>query len=319
MGTEIYWHGILDYSGRENRRIREVRQIREKLDGMREVAGARYEAEVGVLKDYDNIWDAQLDVWHQRVDRTSQKALFEAAQRTHTPLDYVYLTADTTAEELGKYKVLIYPHMTIVTEAQAEILKAYVAEGGVLVIGCRSGYKNVNGQCVTDYLPGLLRELTGADIPEYSFIAPDAGKVTVDWDGTRMEAETFADLLEPLEGAHLEAKYTSDYYAGAGTLVSNTYGKGTAYYYGSAFNEASATVFLEKLGVISPYSELVEVPECCEIAVRTKGDARFLFILNYDKAQAEILLRQEGLDLYTQNKVSGRKTLDGYGTMVIRF
>ena len=29
MGTEIYWHGILDYSGRENRRIREVRRSTE--------------------------------------------------------------------------------------------------------------------------------------------------------------------------------------------------------------------------------------------------------------------------------------------------
>ena len=36
MGTEIYWHGILDYSGRENRRIAEVRQIHEKLQGMKE-------------------------------------------------------------------------------------------------------------------------------------------------------------------------------------------------------------------------------------------------------------------------------------------
>lgn len=63
MGTEIYWHGILDYSSRENRRIREVHDVYEKLQGMQELAGARYEAKVGVLKDYDNIWDAQLDVW----------------------------------------------------------------------------------------------------------------------------------------------------------------------------------------------------------------------------------------------------------------
>ena len=80
MGTEIYWHGILDYSSRENRRIREVHDVYEKLQGMQELAGARYEAKVGVLKDYDNIWDAQLDVWHQRVDEASQKALFEAAR-----------------------------------------------------------------------------------------------------------------------------------------------------------------------------------------------------------------------------------------------
>ncbi len=57
--------------------------------------------------------------------------------------------------------------MTIVTECQAELLKQYVTAVGTLVIGCRSGYKNSTGQCVTDTLPGLLSELTGTDIPEY--------------------------------------------------------------------------------------------------------------------------------------------------------
>lgn len=98
--------------------------------------------------------------------------------------------------------------MTIVTERQAELLKQYVAAGGTLVIGCRSGYKNSTGQCVMDTLPGLLSELTGTDIPEYSFIAPDAGTVTVDWDGTTIEASVFADLLEPLGDAKLEGTYT---------------------------------------------------------------------------------------------------------------
>lgn len=31
------------------------------FQGMKGLAGARYEAKVGVLKDYDNIWDARLD------------------------------------------------------------------------------------------------------------------------------------------------------------------------------------------------------------------------------------------------------------------
>ena len=318
MGTEIYWHGILDYSSRENRRIREVHDVYEKLQGMQELAGARYEAKVGVLKDYDNIWDAQLDVWHRRVDEASQKALFEAAQRTHTPLDFVYLTETTTAEDLAGYSLLFYPHMTIVTERQAELLKQYVAAGGTLVIGCRSGYKNSTGQCVMDTLPGLLSELTGTDIPEYSFIAPDAGTVTVDWDGTTIEASVFADLLEPLGDAKLEGTYTADYYSGSGALVCNSYGKGKAYYYGSAWNEMSAEIFLQKLGAANPYRDIVTVPEECEIAVRSKNGVRYLFVLNYEKHPVEITLHRKGTDLYTGNEIEGSQTLDGYGTMVIR-
>lgn len=320
MGTEMYWHGILDYSGRENRRIREVRDVHKKLQGMKNLAGAIYEAKVGILKDYDNVWDAQLDTWHARVDRASEKALYTAAQRSNTPIDFVYLREKTTTEELKKYQVLFYPHAAIMTPERAEILKAYVEAGGTLVIGCRSGYKDLTGKCVMDKLPGLLSELTGTDIPEYSFIAPDAGKVTVDWDGTELEASVFTDLLEA-QGEHavVEGTYTSDYYAGSGALVSNTYGAGKAYYYGSAFNEASAKIFLEKLGVASPYADLVTVPQSCEIAVRAKGERKYLFVLNYDKNPVEIQLHKEGLDLYTQEKKSGAVNLDGYGTLVMEF
>ena len=320
MGTEIYWHGILDYSSRENRRLREVRDVHQKLQGMKNLAGAVYEAKVGIVKDYDNVWDAQLDVWHGRVDGASQKTLFAAAKRTNTPVDFVYLRENTTLEDLKKYEVLFYPHATIMTQERADLLKEYVAAGGKLVVACRSAYKDITGKCVMDKLPGLLAELTGADVPEYSFIAPDAGKVTVDWDGTVFEASVFADLVDAQgENAKLEGTYTADYYAGSGALVSNTYGEGKAYYYGSAFNEESAKIFLEKLGVMNPYADLVSVPESCEIAVRAKGDKKYLFVLNYDKNAAEVTFNKEGLDLYTQQAVSGTVKLDGYGTMVVEF
>lgn len=320
MGTEMYWHGILDYSGRENRRIREIRQVHNLMEAIRETAGAVYEAKVGVLKDYDNIWDAEIDHWHQRVDSVSQKSLFAAAQRSHTPMDYVYLTDTLRAEDLKKYKVLFYPHATIINEKRAKLLADYVAEGGILVVGCRSGYKDMTGKCVMDRLPGLLALLTGTDIPEYSLIAPDAGKVMVDWEGTVFEAAVFTDLLEPIgESAEQKAIYTSDYYAGTCALVCNSYGKGQAWYYGSAFDEKAADVFLHKLGVASPYQDFVEVPEECEIAVRKKGEQRYLFVLNYSKEPVQITLHKAGLDLYTKEAVVGKRKLEGYGTMVVKF
>ncbi len=318
MGTEIYWHGILDYSGRENRRIAEVRQIHEKMQGMRELAGSVYEAKVGIIRDYDNIWDAQIDVWHGRVEKASQQALFHALQVSHTPFDYVYLNDGSAAEDWERYRVLFYPHATIMTKAGEAVLRAYVEAGGTLVIGCRSGYKGESGRCVMDHLPGLLSDLSSTDIPEYSFIAPDAGKVAIQWDDTELTANVFADLLQPIGDGRLEAVYRSDYYAGSGALISNMIGKGKVYYYGTAFNEESARVFLEKLQVISPYRDVVHVPESCEVAVRRKGEDRYLFLLNYDKNPAKIELCRKGIDLYTGEEISGQRELEGYGTLVVK-
>ncbi|MBO5536234.1 MAG: beta-galactosidase [Clostridia bacterium] len=317
IGTEIYWHGILDYSGRENRRIAELRQIHAALEKMQELAGSRYEAKVGLVKDYDNVFDARVDKWHERIDWASETAIFNACQRTHTPLDYVYLD-HTTPEEMAGYSVLFYPHPALMNAERAELLRRYVQQGGTLVLGCRSAYKDMNGRCVMDNLPGLLSDLTQADVTEYSFIAPDAGKVLIDWNGTELEASIFTDLVDAVGSGRVEGNYASDYYAGSGALVSNQVGDGTVYYYGTAFSEQAANVFLEKFGVAEPCLEELIVPESCELAVRTNGWDRYLFILNYLNKPATVQLRRTMVNLSTGEEICGRVEIPGYGTLVLK-
>ena len=317
IGTEIYWHGILDYSGRENRRIAELRQIHAALAKMQELAGSRYEAKVGLVKDYDNVFDARVDKWHERIDWASETAIFSACQRTHTPLDYVYLD-HTTPEEMAGYSVLFYPHPALMNAERAELLRRYVEQGGTLVLGCRSAYKDMNGRCVMDNLPGLLSDLTQADVTEYSFIAPDAGRVVIDWNGTELEASIFTDLVDAVGSGRLEGTYASDYYAGSGALVSNRVGDGTVYYYGTAFSEQAARVFLEKLGVAEPCKEAILVPESCELAIRTNGWNRYLFVLNYLNKPAAVQLHRTMVNLSTGEEISGRVEIPGYGTLVLK-
>ena len=319
MGTEIYWHGILDYSGRENRRLREVREIHRKFQAISEAAGSRYEARTAVLKDYDNIWDAQLDIWHGDVDRLSQQSLFLAAQKSHTPMDYVYLREDTTAEDLKKYQVIFYPHPVIVNQQRAAILEEYVKDGGCLVLGCRSGYKDMTGKCVMDRLPGLFAKMSGTDIPEYTRVNPDDEPVYIDWDGIRLEAAVFNDQLEPLTAdAQVLGRYENCYYAGSPGLICNVLGAGKVYYFGAAFTEETARVFLEKLGAASPYADVLELPRECELAVREKDGRKYYFVLNYKKTPVKIQVKEALVDLYTGETVSGQVELEAFGTKVYR-
>ena len=41
MGTEIYWHGILDYDNRDNRKLAEVKKIHQRVEKMKEITGAQ--------------------------------------------------------------------------------------------------------------------------------------------------------------------------------------------------------------------------------------------------------------------------------------
>lgn len=349
FGTEIYWHGILDYSGRENRRLREVRQIYEKTGKMQELAGSKYEARVGVLRDYDNVWDAQLDRWHGRVESASQNGLFTAMQLAHVPFDYVYMEGVSGCDDLKQYDLLFYPHASILTRERMAILEEYVAAGGKLVMGCRTGYKDMNGQCVMECLPGLAARLTGTDIAEYTFVPPDEGRIMADWGGTKMEAAVFNDLLALLQDqaghgeadakdpggfadgtikgaagiraaetkdnltAEVLAVYENGYYAGTPALIRNRFGKGEAYYFGGAFAADTARVFLEKLGAAEPYGELIGLPEGCELAVRRKGGDRWLFVLNFKPRPAQIELKTKMRELWTGRNLQGVQELEGYG------
>lgn len=320
-GTEMYWHGILDYSGRDNRRLAEVGQIHEKLEKLACVAGTEYRARVAVLRDYDNIWNDQADVWQRNLDEASIWGLFQACQHTHTPYDYVYL--DHCGEgDLSQYDVIFYPHGVILTEEREEILRRYVEQGGTLVFGCRTAVKDIHGICVTDRLPGLVRDLAGADIPEYTAVSPEDGSVKAVWDGTELRTTLFNDQIAARGDAEVVASYSEGYYKGAGALVHNRYGHGETYYYGSVFTADVAQVFLEKLGIAEPFGEVVELPAEVELAVRSEGgDARggYLFLLNFSREPQAIFLKREMENMYTGGMEAGEQTLAGYETKVYKY
>jgi beta-galactosidase len=318
MGTEIYWHGILDYSGRDNRRLAELKDLHQKTRALASAAGSPYEAAFGVLKDYDNVWDARIDTWHGSIDRVSEAGIFQAAQLSHTPLDYVYLSDSLTAEDLKKYPVLFYPHAVILREDRVKLLEDYVRQGGTLVLGCRAGYKDDTGKCPMRNLPGLLQELSGTDVPEYTFVGPDDGKIMADWEGTFIEAAVFNDILAPLGNAKVLALYQNNYYAGQPALIRHDYGRGKVYYFGGAFSAETALVFLEKLGIAKPYRDLIDADKNCEIAVRSGPRGRFLFILNYAKISVQVTLKEEMEDIYSGKMVSGKIELPPFGTAVYR-
>ena len=85
---------------------------------------------------------------------------------------------------------------------------------------------------------------------------------------------------------------------------------------GSAYTADSVRVFLEKLDVIEPFGNLAEVPETCEIAMRTKNEEKYLFILNYEKTPASVKFLKPMKDLWTDNTLIGEVELEPYGVLV---
>jgi len=64
-GTEMYWHGILDYDSRDNRRLKELGEIHQDTKRLNGLAGSRYQARVLLMTD-----------WAERVGRGTRQVVW---------------------------------------------------------------------------------------------------------------------------------------------------------------------------------------------------------------------------------------------------
>lgn len=303
MGTEIYWHGLLDYDNRDNRKIKELDEINSLFHQIKDIAKENYDARVAIVEDYDNQYDSELDVWHGRLVRTSNDGLFEAMQHSHTPFDIV-----DVRDDFFKYDVLFYPHPTIVTDKVIAKLESFVRVGGTLVVGCRFGYKDENGKCpVGRILPHL--PFAGVTVKESTFVNPDSVKVT--FGEEFLSANYFRDILEPTT-AKVLGRYSGDYYAGEPAITEQEVGKGKVIVYGSTFG--AERVILDYLGVSEPYESVVSCPKEVEIAVRGK----YLVLLNYASTEQSCFLKKPlvCMDGLVGTVAEGEIKLPPYGVTV---
>ena len=315
FGNEIYWHGLHDYCNKPNRRTMELQEIYKDIQCLQDVCQKEYIAEAALLKDYDNEWDAEEDVWHSAVDDISYDGWFRAFEKKHIPYDLVYIDDKTELKELLKYKMVVYPHPTIFTEKRAALLKAYAAEGGTVIFGCRTGYKDLSGKCRMIPMPGFASELCGAEVEDFTFLSPYDKEQYVNIGEKRVSAPCFNDVLEITDGEQLGV-FESNYYAGKTALSFKNTGKGRVYYFGAAFSEDAAKAFIELENLGSPYdlNELIDMPESVELAVR----GEYIFLLNYNENSIEMNCSASFKDMITGETYSGKFTLEGYNAVVLK-
>lgn len=323
MGTEIYWHGLLDYDNRDNERIEELDSFNSSVKKIADIAGESVVTNVAVLRDYDNVFDSEVDVWHGKIAQSTAKALFEGAEGVHTPLDYIYITDSTPLSELKKYKLLIYPHAAIITAKRAALLKSYVEGGGKLVLTARTGYKDIYGKCPLGLIqPGYLTDLTGAEVAAFTYVgdkpfalfAPAGHKpFAFELNGEGFSPSVIAERIKPIDCA-VAAKYSAGRYKGEAAVTVKKYiGGGECYYVGCDISAPLAEYIYNMCGVAEPYSDIITADKNIELIRRGK----YIFALNYSHKPSVVHVGG-GINAETGRKIKGDKRLPPYGYLIIR-
>jgi beta-galactosidase len=326
MGNEIYWHGLNDYHNQPNRRVKEAEQIGKELARIgKAFIGSRTQANIAILRDYDNEWDGEYDIWHGPFMWQSNKEWFKALQRKHIPNDVLYMRDNTTLAELVRYEVLVYPHPAIMSDDTAALLDQYVQQGGKLIFGCRTGYKDTTGQCYMRPFPGAAQEMCGVTVEEFTMVKGTRLPTSISWTNdpeALTGADAFNDILQVEEDSvEVMGTYSTDYYTGKPAVTRNLRGEGEVWYYGAVFNEAAVLQIISSLGLASPAAEWLELPSEVELQIRANEEdasTGLTFLLNYSEEPAEIMLKQSKTDLLSGHSLSGSYTMDGFGVLVLQ-
>jgi beta-galactosidase len=318
-GTEIYWHGINDYHNLPNRRVKEVDNVSKEIQLIEgKIVGSSYKAEVALVTSYDNEWDGEFDKWYGPYAAKSKDAWIKAFQYNHVPADAVYLRNETTLDEIKKYKVLVYPHPAIVTKRQAELFKEYVKEGGKIIFGCRSGYKDETGQTYMKAFPGYLADLVGVTVEDFTRVAPFEEVPSINFKGENvLEANDFNEILH-LQSDDVEVigTYSNAYFEGKPALVKRNYGLGSSYYFGGIFNLEHASLLLKEFE-LNNYQDQFELPEEIELAIRHKDGIEYTFLLNYSERPQEIVVKNEFRNILTGKMVTNKHTVNPYDVLIL--
>lgn len=332
FGTEMYWHGLNDHHNQSNRRLQEAKQIGEEFTRIGQaIAGTQYTADIAIVRDYDNLWDGEMDAMHGPMEWKSVYAWYKQLQLRHIPADVLYMRKRTALEELQSYHTLIYPHPAIMTERTAALLEQYVQQGGRVIFGTRTAYKNIDGHCNMALLPGPVADLCGITVQEYTLINGSVQAPLLRWKinqapleheqhqkSVKLTADAFNDVLK-IQSAEVEvvAEYASDYYAGSPALTRKPHGQGEAWYYGAVFNEGIVEKLIEQLGWQSPVADWLEIPPQVEFGIRERNQNRHVFLLNYSSEPAAVQINKPCSDLLTGNPLAGEVQLPGYGVWIL--
>ena len=339
MGTEIYWHGILDWDNHDNRKVAELNCISQRMQALSGMAGASYYAGAALVQDYDNLWDAQIDVWHEDMADESEKAVFTCAQLTHTPLDTIFLTERTTLKSLETYQLLFYPHPLILKKENAALLLQYVKNGGILVLGARTGMKDKTGKCVMAPIPGLFARSTHTIVEDSTLSSADHPAPSMNWNGRILDTGSFHEALsvsdpvpsnetlsaegilsgDETSNVRILAYYQGGYFDGKPALCETTIGKGKILHYGGTLTFEITEAFLDYAGVKDPFRDILSVPKECETALRIKDGRSYLFVLNYSGSSQLITLHKKMTDADNGKDVYGAIRLGGFETKVYSF
>ena len=310
QGASEKFHGaVIDHYGKDDTRVfREVTEVGEALEQIQETVGTSMKSQAAVLYDRENDW-AIADVQGPRNEDMHYR---ENVQKNYRALREQGLNVDIIAMEhdLADYKVLAAPMAYMFKDGYEEKLRAYVENGGTLVLSYWSGLVDGTDRCFLGGTPYGLMDAAGIRSTEIDALYDWEENHAIPEAGSHLgisNVYTCKNLCELVEVSDAEVlmRYGEDFYQGYPVLTHKAFGKGHVYYVCADMELGFYQDFYGRVAAEAGLKSPVEfIPEGVSVTVRESEDTEYLFIQNYARKPQTVAVPAEYELLYgTENEV----------------
>jgi beta-galactosidase len=252
--------------------MKEVKLLRKEYKPNSKVPEKLAVKSTAILWNLENYWAIdrqkltyQWDTWNYPVK------FLELTKSLGAPTEVISEETD-----FSKYKFLIVPAYDLADAALVKKWKNYVANGGHLILTCRTATRNRDGHIWQGEWAAPLSNLIGAHVESTDMLSAYKNG-TVSMGAANYKWNNWADLLSADKGTEVLATYDSEFYKGKAAVVRNKIGKGTVTYIGVDTDDSK----LEKNILNQIYKATGAITEDYPEGIYTYWRDGFYFAVNY--------------------------------------
>jgi len=314
-GSEMFHGAVVGHDGRDDTRVfRDVTDVGKTLE---KLTPALYQQqakpEVCILFDWENRWAIDFAQAGQKGNMRYFDTVnmhYRALWEKGVSVDFCDMRECT---DLSGYKLVIAPMLFMFRNGMEEKLRAFVENGGTLVMTYFSGLVDEYNLAFLGDAPHALTDVLGLRVTDLDALYPEQYNMMIT-ETARYEIRELCEVIE-LEGAEKIGKYQQDFYRYEPCLTRHAFGKGTSWYLAAK---------VEQRGLNDLYGEIVQelhlktalndaLPQ--NVVATARGES--VFLQNYGPLVRKFTLSGAWKNALTDEKIEGEITLPAFGILVL--
>jgi len=248
FGQEQLCYGILDHGKHLTSKYFELKETITSIKRFaKDVQNEPFPAQVALLHDIENSRNYK----HQPLSESLKLSPVPFAQVGYDVEIATWFAATnllnvnthflpvSASVDWKQYKVISLPLYTMFDPSFVETMHEFVMQGGVLVLGYRSGIKAQNHWMETDPVPGRFRKMAGLEVHQFESLPPHA-KVGLRMGWMPLRGSKFCEILEPKTAKPIAHYWDrSKFYSGKVAITEHKWGRGKVFYVGTSLTPGS--------------------------------------------------------------------------------